>query len=82
MTSYAARRRGSGDETKVLALALLVVVAVLAPGLLTQAASLAGQLLRSLAVALGDLLHQNLLQPLLDSLVKYVSGTNPPAPPP
>lgn len=82
MTSCAVRRRGAGDSTKLLALAVLVVVAVLAPGLLMQAVSLAGQLFGSLAVALGDLLHQALLQPLLDGLVESVSSTNPPAPPP
>ncbi len=80
MTTRAARRRHSnGNALKLLALGALAVVALLAPGLLAQAATAAGQLLGSLAVALVELLHQSVLQPLLDGLADSIKSAPPPA---
>lgn len=76
------RRHGSGNAPKLLALGALAFVALLAPGLLTQAATSAGQLLGSFAVALAEMLHRTVLQPLLEGLANSINSAPPPAPGP
>lgn len=80
MTARAARRRHSASSApRLLTLGALVVLAVLAPGLLEQAAAAVGELLGLLALGLAELLHQTVVQPLLDGLAKSLQSAAPPA---